>query len=226
LLKKGGISSDELISKTEADFVYADRTYKELSGGASQHGGAKTLSAPHFALSRYLACAPTDDTALHLHALFSERMGLLEEAEDSLISATSVLEQLYEKEETEVVERRYVIASLSLGRVRLARGDGAGAVAAHESALSLLQRSEDAPSTRLRVRGLLCAGLAHFFSGDLERSLETFQEAQESLDAAAEAGVAVKSELRAQLALLLAQVLWSLGGEEQREEAKSQLLNW
>jgi superkiller protein 3 len=216
--------SDDLLRQMEVDFIYASRAFEEISG--SRQHDTTILSAPHFALSRYLAHAPMDDTALHLHALFSERMGLLEEAEHSLVSATAILEQRYEKEETEEVERRYVVASMSLGRVRLACGDGAGAVAAHESALSLLRGSEDAPSTQLLVRGLLCAGLAYFFSGDLERSLETFQEAQETFDAAAETGVAMKLEMRAELALLLAQVLSSLGGEAQLEEAKSQLLNW
>jgi superkiller protein 3 len=154
-------------------------------------------------------------------------MGLLEEAEGSLVSATTALEQEYEKEESKDVERRFVIASLSLGRVRLALQDVTGAISAYDSALSLMQRSSrDEQMTKLRIQGLLGAGLAYFFSGDFERSLETFQEAQESLDAAAEEGVAVKSELRGRLALLLAQTLWSMGGEEQREEAKSQLLNW
>lgn len=169
-----------------------------------------SLRAPDalFCLTRYLARRPRSNaTALHAHGLLSERLGLLEQAVESLSLAVASLEAEYERTESATIEHRYALAQANLARVRLAISAYGEAEEAATSALGLLP--EESAS---RGHAMLIKGLAQVLGENVE-GIQTLE------DAAGLAGAA-----GARSALVLAKALWQNGSEEQKEEAKRHLL--
>lgn len=187
---------------------------------------------PHFTISRYLrsasasASSPAAAVASHLHGLLSERLGLYSSAVDSLSTAVAGLEAAYEDIESPETERQYIIASISLGRARLAAGEHAEAIEAVDTALGLLPEEFDASDvepTLLRAQGCNLKALASFFSGEAEMSLQQFEEARSSLEMAGAEDTRL-GRVKTQTTLLVAGVLHSIGGEDQLAQAESLLL--
>lgn len=206
----------------DADLASAVTTLQVSQASTSQEVDYAHAS---FVTSRYLAKKPKSSFALHLQGLLSEKLGMSEKATSSFEKAVQALEAEYEVDESPEVERQYVIANLSLGRARLASEDYMGSVAALDGALGLLPTLADEADPQgsvLRVQCLLLKALSTFFADDAATSLSLFEEAQSTLaEMTDEAG----SKFRNQATLLVAQVLYSLGGEEQQAEAERQLLD-
>lgn len=201
-------------SNPDADLSFATTAFEHFS--VSRVDATTSLSPAFFAVSRVLQ-RDASPTVLHLHALLAERLGQLDDASASLEKAAELLEARYEEDESPEVEARYVMASANLGRVRLAMGDYKGATEAFETVLSLrpAQTADDVDA--VRVQALMGIGLAKFFDDDLEGSLTSFQTLLDELPA--------ESVHRPRATLLLARVLWALGGDEQRQEARQVLFD-
>jgi len=187
-----------------------------------------SLLAPFFSLERYIHQLPRDSSALHLAALLSERLGILDGAASFARRCTEVIEHLYEQREDSSTARKFAIASATLGRVLVANGEHGDAIAAFEGVLGLVNRGEVADEEDekekkaviiLRAQALFGSGLAQFMIGDLEAALSSFETALEEIPASL-------TDIKGQITVLLAQTLWGLGSEESRETAKSLLLDW
>lgn len=204
-------------STPEADIGYATRAYSKHRSTPNPPSATAALSAPLFALTRYLSQRPTDPSALHLNALLLEQVGNLPTACESLEKAATILEELYEVDESPQVEGQYVIAQTNLGRVRLASLDYEGALAAFETAMSLLnvdgedQAAQGGLTTDQSVLLLteckLGSGLAHFWLGEVETAAEVLEGALEDIEAH-------QGSRRADIAIAAGKVYWSQGDED------------
>ncbi|GAA5824943.1 hypothetical protein JCM3770_006714 [Rhodotorula araucariae] len=187
----------------EADIAYASRAFEkyrasvpssstaEAIPGATPPSAVETLSAPLFALTRYLAQKPEDHTALHLNALILEQVGDLASACESLEKAAALLEELYEVDESPAVEGQYVIAQTNLGRVRLASEKHQGALEAFEAALSLLSvDASEVPGGLTREQSVILltecklgSSLAHVWLDDPDSAKQVLEGGLEDLEA-------------------------------------------
>jgi superkiller protein 3 len=180
------------------------------------------LHGPAFALRHYTHQRPRDSAAAHLYALICERLGIIDEAAHSLELAASLLEEEFETTESTEVEIKYAIALTNLGRVSLAAGLYEKSLEAYKNAWDLVVDSEEARAGDLKVQVKMGVGLASFWVGLVEESLEAFGESMEEADKKGERGRGEKEEV----AVLLSRTLWGLGGDDAREEAKSHLMEW
>lgn len=175
------------------------------------------LHQPAFALRLFTHQRPSDSSAAHLYALICERLGLVDEAVSALEKASELLEQEFEHAESPEVEHRYITALLNLGRVRLAGRAHNQSLEAFTNCFELLGGSQHPDAGKMRVQARLGQGLAQFWLGQVDESLEAFQHALDECSGQAE------KEL---VAVLLARTLWGLGGDEAKDLAKSQLMEW
>ncbi|GJN90635.1 hypothetical protein Rhopal_003647-T1 [Rhodotorula paludigena] len=187
----------------EADIAFAGRAFEKHRASVPSSStweatptavpppaASETLAAPLFALTRYLAQRPEDHSALHLNALVLEQIGDLASACESLEKAASILEELYEVDESPAVEGQYVIAQTNLGRVRLAAENYEGALEAFEAALSLLNL--DAPevpggltkeqSVILLTECKLGSSIAHVWLDDAGSAKQVLESGLEDLE--------------------------------------------
>jgi len=212
----------------EADIAYAGRAFAkyrasvpssataEALATAAPPSAVEALSAPLFALTRYLAQKPDDHDALHLNALILEQVGDLASACDSLEKAASLLEELYEVDESPAVEGQYVIAQVNLGRVRLAAGNHQGALDAFEAALSLLDldsRPQPGGLTKEQSVTLLTeckigSSVAHVALDDADTAKQVLEGALEDLEPHKVGPCATH------VSDALARVYWSEGDEQ------------
>lgn len=162
---------------------------------------------------------------MHLFALFCERLHQHDLAIELLVQAIAILERAYEETEDPTTEKRYTIANANLGRVRLAIGDHQQAKAAYEVVLGLLGSPVEEESIEATNRALLLAqahfgiGLASFKLGELEDALTSFE-------ASADAAPIEMQDVKGHITILTAQTLWAIGGEDARDAARDQLLEW
>ena len=166
-----------------------------------------------------------DSAGLHIFAIICERLGQTELAVELLTQAIGILEAAYDETEDEEIERRFAIANVNLGRVRLAVANYAGAKEAFEVVIGLTGGADDDSGTldqslsALRAQARFGIGLADFRLGELEDALASFETALEEVPA--ELG-----DVKGHITILLAQTLWAIGSEEAQEAAKDQLLAW
>lgn len=158
-------------------------------------------------------------TAHYLLSLVCERLGLNDRAIEAISKSTEILEALYEQSEDADIERRFVIANVTMGRLRLANGEYQAAIQAFETAGSLLGEALDKDSHTLSTLVQFGGGLAKYQLGDLEGAVALMEAAVGNLPDDAHV-------LRGHTSLLLAQTLWSLGTDEARTAASGQLLEW
>lgn len=171
-----------------------------------------------FVLDRYCQERPNDESALHLFSLVCERVGHYDLAVELITKAISILEAKYEESEDPAIEKQFTIANTNLGRLRVASGDFEGALESLETALGLIGDDDSPESCVLRTQSYFVTGLSKFKCGDLNGAMESFQLAL--------ASAGDDLTMGGHISVLLAQTLWSLGGDEAQESAKSQLLQW
>ncbi|WOO77688.1 Superkiller protein 3 [Vanrija pseudolonga] len=202
-------------SLLEADLALAVGSFSRFLAPGQRD--TRPLQQPAFALRRYTHSHPRDVAAKHLYALVCERLGLADIAADALETAATLLEEEFETSESAEVESQYAIALCNLGRIDLAAGRYLPALTAFTNCAELAEGSADPQVVGLTVQARLGSALAHFWLGDMDKSLESFQSA---LDAAKN-DPAVTDEL----VVLLARTLWSVGGEDARDAAKAHLMD-
>ncbi|KAG8900967.1 Superkiller protein 3, partial [Tulasnella sp. 403] len=129
----------------EADLEFASRMFKLYTGPQTpgETRSTETLFLPFAVLDRYCQQRPDDATALHLYGLICERLGLNDLAIELVEKAIVVLDAAYNEKEDPETERRYAVAHIALGRLRLASSGFNGASEAYHVALSLLPVGED-----------------------------------------------------------------------------------
>jgi superkiller protein 3 len=132
--------------------------------------------------------------------------------------AITILELAYEEAEDPEVERRFAVANSNLGRLRLSMGDYQGAIESFESVLGLLEDATEHASAILCVQVHSGLGIANFMLGNLQTALVRFE--------AALANASHDPAARSQVSVLYAQALWAIQGDEFKETAKEQLLQW
>lgn len=186
-----------------------------LQPGSSLDSGV--LHQPAFALRHYTHQRPRDSSAAHLYALICERLGLVSEAVSALERASELLEQEFEQSESTDVEYRYLTALLNLGRVRLVSRSYQASLDAFTNCFELLSGSQHPDAGKMRVQARLGQGLAQFWVGQVDESLEAFQAALDESSGQEEKEI---------VAVLLARTLWGLGGDDAKDLAKSQLMEW
>ena len=170
-----------------------------------------------FTLNRFCRQRSQDAYAWHLFGLVCESIGQLELGIQSVERAIEVLEAAYEETEDPVLERRFTIAHISVGRLRLTANDFEGALASLTVALGLLpEHTEDQATQSLLAQAQLCSGLASYKLGQLEEALRFCGSAIES--------ATDDATIRGHAVVVLAQTLWAIGTEEGKESAKAQLL--
>lgn len=202
------------------------------------HYDVGELHQPAFALKRYIHRRPRDSAAIHLYGLLSEKLGMVDEAESAFETSVALLEDEFEKTESEAIEQRYAMALANLGRVRLASGAYERAVEAYSSCWDLIQgdaadgQNSNGVGKEGKVTGFgigqtatlktqvkLGTAIAKHWTGDVDACLEEFENALEEAEASHVEG------LKDSVVVLLARTLWSLG-EEGKEVAKGHLMEW
>ncbi|GAA5983112.1 hypothetical protein JCM10908_000160 [Rhodotorula pacifica] len=210
----------------EADIAYATRSYERYRQATADSsasdvdrkgsGAADSLSGPVFALSRYLAHRPDDYGALHLYALVLEQLGDLASAGEALEKATTLIEQVYEEDESPAVESQYIKAQTNLGRIRLGARDYQGALDAFDAALSLLDVEagevegglSQQQTITLYTECRIGSSVAHTALGNASAAVEALETAIEDVEPT---GYPLCGD---HLALALARTHWSEGDED------------
>lgn len=181
------------------------------------------LHQASFALDRYCSAYPRDSSAVLLHGLILERLGQFDIAIERLSTAVALIEAEYEVAESEEVEQRYAVALLNLGRIHLAQADQNAAVENLDNCFGLLSAREDNTAILMRVQAKTGSALAHAALEHVGESLEAFQEALSQADTL-KLRESEKEALKERVSVSLAKTLWSIGGDEAFEEAKTRLL--
>ncbi|KAG0361729.1 Superkiller protein 3 [Podila minutissima] len=205
----------------EANYGFASNTFTDMLTNSSKSSSKNSsptslLVTPAFALTKYLEQRPRDTTAWNLLGLIRERFAQQAEAAECFLTAIKIMDE-EESETSEGYQRRKMILHHNLGRSLLSIQDYAGAIEAYEISLEL--EGVNAPASVFRTCKHLGAGLALYYAGELERSLQMFEVALAETEQ-----VEGLEKSRDDVIVLLSQVLWALGGEEQRAVAKDELL--
>ena len=207
----------------EAAYGYASSLFEALSSGASVP--ASQLHSAAFALSSYLSQRPDDVSALHLSALFAERLGELEMAIERIERASSKLEEQYERDESPQKARLFAVCMANLGRIRMANGDYEGGKDAFDMCLGLLDTGAEEEDTTLPI-GRLVLTIADLKRAQVGAHCGTSIAQQELGEGALDSlRVALdeigEAEDKEPLRLLLAQMLWTAS---EKEEAESMVM--
>lgn len=219
----------------EAAYGFASTLFTSLSRAARVP--LSQLHAASFALNSYLSYRPKDVSALHLSALFAERLSEMETAMERIEQASAILEGEYEQDESAQQARLFAVCMVNLGRMRMATGDYAGAKEAFDMGLGLLVAEEEGEEKPLEAgsappplvlskadlkkaqTGAQCgAGIAQFALGEEE---DAFAALRQCLEEEEEEEKGMDGQSRQQICLLLAQMLWSM---EERQEAEGMVM--
>jgi superkiller protein 3 len=168
-----------------------------------------SLLGPIFALQKLQEQISSEPVSLRLNALFNERVQEFTPAAAKLEIVCNTVEQRYEETESEEDLIRYAQAKADLARVRLGLKEYEAAVENASLALDLSGDTEALKNCRLSAH--LTAGLAHYYLGAMDDSLEMFKAAL------------TESNENPDVVCLLSQVLWAKGGDEERDVARDQL---
>lgn len=176
------------------------------------------LLQPMFSLRQLMTLSPSEFSYQHLASLFLERIKDVSEAVGLLSKVCSKVEADYEVTESPESLSRFALAKADLARSQLANAEYEAAIDSGETALQL--SAEDAGNElsaesrqKCRLSAHLTVGLAQYFGGHADESLEYFQTAL------------TESAGNPDAVCLLAQVLWATTGEDARAHAREQLFD-
>ncbi|WWC70645.1 uncharacterized protein I206_104596 [Kwoniella pini CBS 10737] len=204
-------------SLLEADLALAITTFERFLLPGAQID-INLLHQPAFALRHYCHQRPNDFAAAHLYGLICERLGLADEAAMSLEKAAAVLEEEFERTESASIESRYAVALVNLGRIQLAAKKYQASLDTLDNGWELISGSTDGDVASLKPQCRLLQGLARYWLGQIDESLEAFENALE------EASTSQDLKSKEEIAVLLSRTLWGLGGDDAKETAKTNLM--
>lgn len=181
-----------------------------------------SLHQPSFVLSRYCEENPQDSSALLLHALILERLGLPTAAISRVDQAVRVLERRYEATESTKLERQYAVALLNLGRLQLGVGENEQACSTVSDCIGLCADRTDDEGLAMLAQCHLLTALSSANQGEVDDALDAFQK---SIAAAERLTVLTKrDQCKERISVLLARTLWHFQADESRAAAKDNLL--
>ncbi|KAK6363196.1 Superkiller protein 3 [Orbilia blumenaviensis] len=188
---------------------FASATFDVLLEQHRTDSSLTSLLNPMFASHQLIQQRSKDPISLRLAALYEERAGDFEGAVAKLSQVCDILEAKYE--ESEAVEDLIMYAQATADRARSYLGlkDYENAIESAELSFTL---SQDLEVPKCRLSAHLTAGLAYYFTGKIDESLEMFKTAL------------TESHENPDVVALLAQVLWAKGGDDEREVAMQQLM--
>jgi tetratricopeptide (TPR) repeat protein len=171
--------------------------------------------SPAFALQKLTEQNPDNPAALNLYGLILERLQQFGQAAEAYAGAILALEECMDRNEDqiEICQKRSSMVHANLARALCANGDFEGAISSYTIAIESLQ------DTNAKLYCELGAGVSYYFNDQLDEALAMFEQAL--TDAETE-----NNELCQNVSVLLSQVLWALGGEEQRDLAQQELFKW
>jgi superkiller protein 3 len=180
------------------------------------------LHQPSFALARYCDETPHDTSALLLHALILERLGLTEAAMNRVQDAAFLLEARYEKSESAETEKQYIVALVNLGRLQLSQGENENAASTMTDCIGLCSDRTDDEGIAILAQCHLVLAISLSNQESVDEALEEFQK---SLGAAERLSVPSRRDIcKERISVLLARTLWHFGVEDARDAAKNNLL--
>ena len=170
---------------------------------------------PLFALHQLRTQTSADSAFQHLSSLFAERIGDFGDAAATLEIVASNLEAEYEKSESALILRRFVIAKADLARAKLAERDFEAAAENAETALNLSEEdgADNEARRKVRLSAHMTAGLAYYYQEIMDQAISMFRSALE------------ETQGNPDIVCLLAQVLWAKGGHDERTVAREQLFD-
>ncbi|KAI5789864.1 hypothetical protein FPQ18DRAFT_38049 [Pyronema domesticum] len=198
--------SDQSLTPSKKHFITS--TFDTLVKTKSEPSMASILT-PIFALQKFSAQTSEIPALLQLSALFDERAGDFLAAVEKLERVCSIYETLYDETESEADLIKYAQSKADLARMQLGLQDYASSIENATLALDLSGDIKGLETSRLSAH--LAAGLAHYYSQNMDESLEMFKSAL------------TESEENPDVVCLLSQVLWAKGGEDERDVAREQL---
>ncbi|EFR02874.1 superkiller protein 3 [Nannizzia gypsea CBS 118893] len=193
---------------------YAMSMFDDIS--ASAEATAAQLLQPLFGLHQLRYVEPSELFHYHLSSLFAERTGDLEDAISDLEIVCSGAEAEYESTESTNSLLKYAQASADLARIQLGRLEYEKSADSAEIAINLsseegIRECHEGLYQIIRLSAHLTAGLAFYYLGRMDESIEMFRSAIQEADSSPD------------VTCLLAQVLWAKGGDEERLVAREQL---
>jgi superkiller protein 3 len=168
-----------------------------------------SILTPIFALEKLDAQLSKTPAILQLSALFDERVHDFVSATEKLEHVCAIYEERYEETESDEDLVRYAQSKGDLARMRLGLFRYSDAIEDASMSLDLSGDMNKLQSCRLSAH--LTAGLAHYYSHQMDESLEMFKAAL------------TESEGNPDVICLLSQVLWAKGGADERDVARDQL---
>lgn len=207
-------SSSSIIVKQQ----YALSVFDHISRAPPKAASIVSHVQPLFALHQLHSQKPNDVVFAHLAALFAERIGSFERSEDNLQAVCAAVETEYEESESVEALSRFAQAKSDLARAQLACREYEQAADNAEMALDLSAEDDSAgmdtqARRKWRLSALLTCGLARYFLGESDKAIRMFRIALE------------EAPNEPDVVCMLAQVLWTKGGAEERTVAREQLYN-
>lgn len=193
---------------------YAISTFDQLLS-RSQILITGNILQPRLALQQLRCQQPNNLAFQNISALYDERANDISSAVQHLVKLCSSLEVVYEASELPTTLAQFSQAKAELSRVQLAERDF---VSAAENAQTTLELTADeaSPTTaqrKQRVSAHMSAGLAQYHQGLMESAMVEFRCAL------------AETEGDPDIICLLAKLLWTKGGKEERTVALDQLLD-
>lgn len=188
--------------------LYATATFDTLVKSRSDPD-ISSLLTPIFALEKLEGQLGKNPCVLQLSALFDERVGDFSSACRKLDQVCSMYEERYEESESDQDLQRFAHSKSDLARMHLGLEEYSEAIEHATMALDLSGDIE--PLEKCRLSAHLTAGLAQYYTGAMDESLEMFKAAL------------TESKENPDVICVLSQVLWAKGGEDERDVAREQL---
>jgi superkiller protein 3 len=149
---------------------------------------------------------------LLLQGMLLERTQAFDMGMKTISQVAERAEQKYEVTESSEELIKFCKAKTLLSRMFLGNMDFDKAIEAGQTALDILESGDYEKAVKSFVlSALLSTGLAHYFNGSFDDSINCFRRALEL------------SQEAQDVVILLVQVLWATGGQQQREVALEQL---
>ncbi|CAO1616349.1 unnamed protein product [Parajaminaea phylloscopi] len=227
-------------SVLEADYGLATTLFSSAAWSAAT---SQQMHTAKFALDSLLSHEPDHCDALHLSALYAERLGEPALAIERIEKAAGLLEGRFETSEDPDIALQFAVSQSNLARIRLAVGDIEGARSAADVALGLLADDEpdegivdvyedgDDPldatltrkqRTRARFSADLTVAFCHSRGGESDKALQTLESVTTALKRGQKARPDGDRQALASLALTLsAQIQYQAS---RAEDAKATLL--